>query len=160
MTISTTSDLYNPRDGERVPSTTLTYLRTRNKMKLFNLVVEEFERSGISQAELAARLGKGPDRISRLLGAPGNWEADTISDLLFAISGAVLKYELSYPLKMPRQHPQESEGHDTAGEQPPIDVAQAIQGNTFQPPSGSGAPDSVRRIYSDPRSIGSQKLAA
>jgi hypothetical protein len=60
--------------------------------------MNEFEKSGISQATLARRLGKNPDRICKLLAGPGNWRSTTASDLLFAISGAELKYSVSYPL--------------------------------------------------------------
>jgi hypothetical protein len=100
----TTSGLSNPIAGEEVPSTTFAYFRTRNRMHAFDLVHKEFRRAGISQAELALRLGKGPDRVCRLLGAPGNWTLDTASDLLFAISGAEVKYYLSYPLEKPHQN--------------------------------------------------------
>jgi hypothetical protein len=67
-------------------------------------VQKEFERSGLSQAELAGRMGKGADRVCRLLGAPGNWTLDTVSDLLFAISGSEAKYELSYPFEKPKRN--------------------------------------------------------
>jgi hypothetical protein len=55
-------------------------------------------KSGISQADLARRLGKKPDRVCKMLAAPGNWTANTASDFLFAISGAEIKYGISYPL--------------------------------------------------------------
>lgn len=78
-------------------------------MHAFSLVHKEFERSGISQADLALRTGKGADRICRLLGAPGNWTADTVSDLLFAISGAEVSYGLSYPIDKPPRNQRKPE---------------------------------------------------
>src|SRR6202030_4527223 len=62
------------------------------------LVIREFGKSGLSQADLARRLGKSPEVISRLLARPGNWESDTFSELLFANSGAVAAYRVDYPL--------------------------------------------------------------
>ena len=102
-TSRTTSRLSKPFAGEPVPPTTLEYMRTRNRMRIFDLVHKEFKRSGITRLQLSKRMGRGLDRISHLLGAPGNWTLDTASDLLFAISGAEIRYELSYPLdKAPR----------------------------------------------------------
>jgi hypothetical protein len=66
--------------------------------------MDEFERSGISQAELARRLGKTPDIICRWLAQPTNWTIDTVSDLLFAISGGEAKYLMAYPLDQPTRN--------------------------------------------------------
>jgi len=73
-------------------------MQTRNRMRAFNLVHAELEKSGLTKAELADRTGKGADRIAHLLGAPGNWTLDTISSLLYAISGAEIDYHISYPI--------------------------------------------------------------
>jgi len=73
-------------------------MQTRNRVRAFNVVHAELEKSGLTKAELADRTGKGADRIAHLLGAPGNWTLDTISSLLFAISGAEIDYRISYPL--------------------------------------------------------------
>jgi len=84
-------------------------MQTRNRMRAFNVVHAELKKSGLSKAELADRTGKGADRIAHLLGAPGNWTLDTMSDLLFAISGAEIDYRISYPLdQKPRNqnHPE------------------------------------------------------
>jgi len=99
MSISrTTSMLSKPKGNEPIPLATFAYLQARNKLRIFNLIRNEFKRSGLSQAQLAARMGKGTDRVSRMLGAPGNWTLDTVSDLLFAICGAVPDYSLKHPL--------------------------------------------------------------
>ena len=92
------SPLSKPKAGERIPPSSLAYFQTRTRLKLFNLIHERFEASKISQAELAKRLGKGTDRICRLLGAPGNWTIDTVSDLLFAIDGGLLDPHVAHPL--------------------------------------------------------------
>lgn len=95
--------LSNPKDGEKIPVGTLNYMRTRNKRRLYSLIIREFKKSGISQTELATRLGKRKEQISRWLAGPGNWQNDTASDLLFAINGGEASYGISYPLaKSPR----------------------------------------------------------
>jgi hypothetical protein len=95
--------LSKPIGDTQIPSRSFVYLQTRTKHKLFSLVHEKLRSSGITQAQLAKRLGKGTDRVCRLLGAPGNWTLETISDLLFAIDGGVLDPKISHPLdKAPR----------------------------------------------------------
>ena len=104
MSTSQTTWISAPSDGEKVPKTTFAYLRTRNKRKLYSLVIKEFKKSGLTQAELARRLGRNPDVVCRWLAAPRNWEIDTVSDILFAISGAEVNYGLNYPLQAPRRN--------------------------------------------------------
>ena len=99
MTISATLTLSKPTGAERIPKGTFGYLRTRNKHRLYSLIIGEFNKSGLTQADLARRLGKGSDIVCRLLATPGNIQADTLSDLLFAISGAEATYQLHYPLE-------------------------------------------------------------
>src|SRR4051812_21699790 len=90
--------LSEPKGSDRVPEGAFGYFRSRNKHRIFSLVIREFKRRGLSQADLARRLGKGTDIVCRWLGSPGNWTLDTLSDLLFAISGAEVRYGLAYPL--------------------------------------------------------------
>src|SRR6185295_17938761 len=90
-----------PAGSDKIPIGTLGYFRARNKHRMYDLVVKEFKKSGLTQADLARRLGLGTDRVCRLLGGPGNWTLDTASDLLFAISGAEPIYTLAYPLDRP-----------------------------------------------------------
>jgi transcriptional regulator with XRE-family HTH domain len=98
MTTSQTTAFYPPRAGEKILSATLAYFRARSRHKAFSAVLDELDHSGISQAELARRLGKGPDQISRYLAGPGNWTLDTLSDFLFAISGGTVKFIVEHPL--------------------------------------------------------------
>jgi hypothetical protein len=86
-------------DAEIISDGTFAYFCSRNRMQAFSVVNQEFERSGITKAELAKRMGKGQDRVCRLLGAPGNWTLDTVSELLLAISGAQLVYSIAYPCR-------------------------------------------------------------
>src|SRR5262249_39772289 len=118
-----------PTGSNRVPLGTFGYFQARNKRNAYDIVMEEFEKSGLSQADLARRLGKGTDLVCRLLGGPGNWTLDTLSDLLFAISGATPVYSLDYPLTRP---PRNQVGptwlyHDvsTLGQPPPAQTSGA-----------------------------------
>ncbi|WP_354421896.1 helix-turn-helix domain-containing protein [Mesorhizobium abyssinicae] len=52
----------------------------------------------MSQADLSRRTGIPPERISRLLAQPGNWTFNTLADLLFALTGAVISGAVEYPL--------------------------------------------------------------
>ena len=96
--------LSNPTGSDRIPVGTLGYFQARNKRNAYDLVLEEFEASGLSQADLARRLGKGTDVICRWLSGPGNWTLDTLSDLLFAISGSAPLYGKEKPLNKPRRN--------------------------------------------------------
>ncbi len=94
-----TTKLSKPQGDDPIPRGSLGYFRARNRHRLYSLVIDEFERSGISQATLARRLRKSPEVICRWLGAPGNWRLDTVSDLLFAIDGGEDAHSMQYPLE-------------------------------------------------------------
>src|SRR4051794_1594977 len=98
MTIYQTSSLFSPTGDDEIPLGTLAYMRARYRGRMHELVLEEFRKSGISQATLARRLNTAPELISRRLGSPGNWRMDTVSDLLFAMSGAEPVKGAVYPL--------------------------------------------------------------
>jgi hypothetical protein len=90
--------LSKPEGKQRVPRSTFAYLQSRNRHKVYDLVIGLFEKSGLPQAALAKRLGKGTDQVCRLLGSPGNWELNTLSDLIFAINGGEVNYSVTFPL--------------------------------------------------------------
>lgn len=90
--------LADPAKTKPIPGSDLAYIRTRNRLSAFNAVKDEFQRSGITQKELAERLNMNAGQLSRLLGAPGNWTLDTVAELLWAISGARTTYPLEFPL--------------------------------------------------------------
>jgi hypothetical protein len=91
--------LSKPTGNDPIPLGTFWYFRARNQMHLYSLVIDEFVKSALTQADLARRLGKTPDRVCKMLATPGNWESNTASDYLFAISGAEINYSLSYPAR-------------------------------------------------------------
>jgi hypothetical protein len=66
------------------------YFRQRWKNRMHARVLRSFldkssEEGNFTRADLARRLGKRPEQITRWLGAPGNWTMDTVSDLLLAM---------------------------------------------------------------------------
>lgn len=98
MRISQTTSLSKPSGDNQVPEGTFGYFRSRNRHRIYSLIIREFKRAGISQADLARRLGKTPDVVCRLLRAPSNLTLDTLSDVLFACSGAEVRCGIEYPL--------------------------------------------------------------
>jgi hypothetical protein len=105
MTYSQTSTLVEPSGDDRIPEGNLAYFTARNRRKIYSAVIKEFKDSGLTQIQLARRLGKRPEVICRWLSGPGNWGLDTVSLLLFGISGGELTYGVTRPLrKAPRNY--------------------------------------------------------
>ena len=75
---------------DRIPLGKLSYFRERFRDRLYDLVLDEFfkqeSETGLTRAEVARRIGRRPEQITRWFGAPGNWTLETVSDLLLAIS--------------------------------------------------------------------------
>ena len=67
----------------------LGYLNERVRNSFYDYVLRRFheaaQQKGLTKAKLARRLGLEPARVSRLLGSPGNWTLDTVSELLVGI---------------------------------------------------------------------------
>ncbi len=90
MTISpAASRLVKPKGDGRIPEWMLRSARARRRQVYHSMVLAEFEKSGITQAELARRIGKSPRRVNQWLSNPSNWESDTVADLLFGTTGTV-----------------------------------------------------------------------
>lgn len=74
---------------DAIPEHKLAYFRARLTNRIHDLVLATFvelERDKkITKAELARRIGKKPEQITRWLGAPGNWEIETFSDLMLGM---------------------------------------------------------------------------
>jgi len=98
MNTSPTSPLSKPTGSEQVTVGALAYMRTRLRRRFHSLVLKEFAESGLSQADLARRLGKKPELVCRWLAAPVNFRLSTLSDLLFAINGGEVVDKIQYPL--------------------------------------------------------------
>ncbi len=76
-------------DGPPLPESKRVYFQERFRGRFFDFLIGRFndaQRSGLTQARLARRIGKSPEVINRWLGAPSNLTLDSISDLLLGIS--------------------------------------------------------------------------
>ncbi len=98
MTTSQTFTLSEPKGTDKVPVGTFAYFRARLKQRVYNLVIREFKKSGLSQADLARRLGMPAPQLNRILRGPGNLTLDSVSDVLFAINGGEPGLSTEYPL--------------------------------------------------------------
>jgi len=76
-----------PTGDEPISKGVLSYMSARYQTNVHSLVLEEFERSGMTSAQVARRLRMDPGQLARLLGNPSNMTLDTLSGLLFAIAG-------------------------------------------------------------------------
>ena len=76
---------------------TQAYFCARNRTQIYNLIVREFKKSGLSQKELAHRARMSPERISRIFKRPQNLELNTISKLIHGMTGAAIEVLLAYP---------------------------------------------------------------
>jgi hypothetical protein len=99
MTISPFVALFKPTGSAKLSRGTLGYVCARARQRAYDLLVSEFRKSGLSQADLASRLGKAPELICRWLNRPSNLELDTLSATVFAINGGVLTFGVSHPVR-------------------------------------------------------------
>lgn len=96
MTTSPTakSFLSEIAESTRIPIGTLAYFQARTRNNVYDFIISKFlekERAGeMTRADLARKIRKSPVMISKLLGAPGNWTIETISDLLLGIAAEEL----------------------------------------------------------------------
>jgi hypothetical protein len=77
-----------------IPPEKRAYFHARVLNSFYQFVLSKFleeERAGrLTKADLARRIERKPEVITRLLGAPGNWGLETASDLLLGICGEEL----------------------------------------------------------------------
>jgi plasmid maintenance system antidote protein VapI len=85
-----------------IPAAERAYFEQRLRNRLLSLLLSKFvdaQKSGLTKAELARRIGRTPDVINRWLGSPSNLTTDTICDLLLGISGEELIIHHQSPLE-------------------------------------------------------------
>lgn len=68
-----------------IPGFWIAYFRERFRGEINEVIANSFSASGLTKADLARKLGRRPEQITRWLSAPCNLEADTISDLCLAL---------------------------------------------------------------------------
>ena len=88
------SMLYELETKLPIPLEKRAYFHARVLNNFYQFVFQKFleeEKSGnLTKAELARRIERKPEVISRLFGAPGNWTLETATDLLLGIKGEEL----------------------------------------------------------------------
>ena len=102
-----------------IPEGKLAYFRERQRNRLYDFIVSRFlekeRKQELSRAELARKIHKKPEQITRFLSSPGNWTLDTISDLMLGISDAEIAFEASgFDNRKRNISAQEVIGHITA----------------------------------------------
>lgn len=74
---------------KQVPPGTLAYFRQRLRNRLHQIVLREFVKREkartLNRSDLAFRIDRKKEQLTRWLGAPGNWTLDTVSDLLIGM---------------------------------------------------------------------------
>lgn len=63
----------------------LGYFREELRSEINDALLECFEASGLNKADIARKLDRQPEQITRWLSAPCNLETDTVSDLALAL---------------------------------------------------------------------------
>ena len=96
-TSQNTTFLAKPSGDEAVEAATFAYVKGRARQQAYNLLVKSLKESGITQATLARRSGSGSDVISRILRRPRNLELDTLSALIYSVTGAFITFGLQVP---------------------------------------------------------------
>lgn len=84
MTMSQTQ-LMRALDEAELGEFWIGYFRERFRGEINDQLLEAFQASGVSKADLARKLKRRPEQITRWLAAPNNLEADTLADLALAL---------------------------------------------------------------------------
>lgn len=117
-------------DGKLSPGT-LAYLGQRARNNYYNYVMSKFRESGITKAALARRMGKGQDRINRLLSSPGNWTIDTVAELIAAICAEELIAKSLPILDRPARNHSQADISDDDGDLDPSSIKSASSGRAL-----------------------------
>lgn len=72
-------------DEGRIDKYWLAYFRENFRGEINDQFLEAFRSSGLTKADIARKLNRRPEQVTRWFAAPCNLEADTISDLALAL---------------------------------------------------------------------------
>ena len=138
--------LSKPQGDGPIPPALLSYVGRKLKNDFFHLVLDAFQTSNMTQAELAKKVGMDKGQLHRQLGAPGNWTIDTVAKLLFAINGNVVlptsvDVEASAPANMT-----EPEWLRDGSPDPKSKVTTVATSHPTSPRTATGAPQPKLRI--------------
>lgn len=78
--------------GVPIPIGTKAYFRERQRCRLFDFVIRGFIDKGLTYEDIAKKLGCKPSVARRMIGAPGEWTMETVSDLMLGIYGAEIVF--------------------------------------------------------------------
>ncbi len=80
------TDILDPDPAKPIPSEVYAYFCRRVRLQFHDAVLGKWHQlETMTQKDLADRLGKRPEVVNRLFGAPGNWTLDTVTMLLVAM---------------------------------------------------------------------------
>lgn len=97
MNTSAISTYSRPENLRQIPDTEFAYICARNQHQAHNLLMKQIKQSGYTQKQIAKITGIDEAALSRLLRRPRNVEINTISKILYAVSGAALGLSPSFP---------------------------------------------------------------
>lgn len=132
-------------EGRPIPARQLRYFAARTQNDAHDLVLECYERArqaGMTRAEIARRLQKRPEQVTRWLGSPANWTLETLSNLLVAL-GQVPEFH-AVPISSLKV---EQSSSDDGGQSTTITLTFNTQGGMQGLPMNRGAP--APRVYWD-----------
>ncbi|MES2845607.1 MAG: helix-turn-helix transcriptional regulator [Pseudomonadota bacterium] len=72
-------------DAKNLPSFWLSYFREKLRGEINDHLLEAFQESNLTKADIARKLNRRPEQITRWLSAPCNLETDTIADIALAL---------------------------------------------------------------------------
>jgi hypothetical protein len=108
-TSQTDTILFDPDGNSPIDASSRMYFGGLARHFGHELLLEAFERSGLSKADLAVRLGYDPSRLGRILNTPANLTLETFGEVLFAIDGSCAHFSQRWPLG---DEPRNYEGPD------------------------------------------------
>lgn len=115
----------DPASDEKIAEKYLQYFAARCQNEVHDLVLKSYSdalQRGVSRADIAKRLDKRPEQITRWLGSPGNWTLETVSNLLLAL-GQIPEFRATPLSSLSLQSQSDEDGNDT------VSITITFQGN-------------------------------